>query len=119
MAGKVIRLRLNRSIVATAIVIFAGSSVHGQVQMSLAEAARRIPPNYTAAHNGETIQVRGVVPVSPVYIAEYTEAIIQDATGAGLTIQGSHDLLGPLRAGQDLEITGTIAERAGLPVLAG
>ncbi len=89
----------------------------GQTDMSLTEAARRSGPELSAAHDGETIRVRGVVGMAPVVVPEYAHLAIQDSTGAGLTV-----LLMPAQSrlyspGQLLEVTGLLQERAGLPAL--
>jgi len=97
--------------------ILAGRGAFGQTPVSLAETAQRSGTQREATLLGKTITVRGVVSAPPISMPEYAHAIIQDATGAGLTLFLSPDQRQSMKPGNEIEATGVLDERAGLPVL--
>ncbi|MDZ4802873.1 MAG: histidine kinase dimerization/phospho-acceptor domain-containing protein [Bryobacteraceae bacterium] len=103
-------------VLALLLFLLSGTAA-SQTELSLAEASRRDGPNLAAAHQNETIRVRGVVVAAAVLLPDYLQLAIQDQSGAGLTIQGPPAMVGSMVAGQRVEVTGRLEERAGLPVI--
>ena len=118
MAGKAVYLRLNRNFVATAVLIIAAPAERmRKCRCRWPRPPSDFPRTMLRPTMAKPFRFAASVPVSPVNIAEYTEAIIQDATEQDSRFRAhttSWDRFGPDRI---FEITGTIAERAGLPVL--
>src|SRR4051794_11667653 len=104
----------------TRISLIAGLALLGaraQPLLSLAEASRRTGTDLVAAHRGETVTVRGVVAAGPVFFPEYVHVAIQDAAGAGLTLEAQRQHIPSLRPGTRVQVSGLMHDRAGLPVL--
>jgi signal transduction histidine kinase len=89
----------------------------GQTRLTLEEASARRAPTYAPAHDGEQAIVEGVVAARFIKVAGYCHLLIEDAAGHGLTLEGTEAQLGGLQPGDVIEVQGTIANRAGLPVL--
>ncbi|MBC7927395.1 MAG: hypothetical protein H7039_17230 [Bryobacteraceae bacterium] len=88
-----------------------------QPVMPLTEASRRTGPELNPAHEGETLRVWGTVAADPIVMPEYSHIVIQDDLGSGLTLYLPARRFSRVQKGQHLDITGSLEERAGLPVL--
>ena len=91
----------------------------GQSRLSLAQAAARKPPDYTAVHLDQTVTVRGVVNAAPFHFPGYTVASLEDnAAGGALWVSNGDTRLDALRPGDELEVTGKVMMLAGMAVIA-
>jgi hypothetical protein len=91
-----------------------------QADLTTREAAERRQPDFTPSHLGRTVRVRGRVCTRPVHILElYIQVgIEQHSYGLVLETPRSDARMDTLAPGDDVEASGTIRMRGGLPVLA-
>ena len=85
--------------------------------VSLERAAERRPGNFAPVLEGEGATVRGTVSGKPVVFPMFAQLAIQDDTGHGLVLEGTLATLSQAQPGSQVEARGTIAKRAGMPVL--
>lgn len=114
IADTALRLTARGALLAACCVAFA------QVDMTTREAAERRPPDFSPKHLGQAARVRGRVCSRPVRVPDVRIQIGIEHDGYGLILEAPHsearlDLLVP---GDDVEASGHIAARGGLPVLA-
>ena len=87
-----------------------------QAPLTLEQAGARRLPDFRAAHLDETVVVQGVVAADPVHFQQYTHVGIQDDR-FGLLLEGTGDAFVHLHPGDDVEVTGKISQRGGIPVM--
>lgn len=97
-------------------LLLAGSPVAAE-KLSLQEAGTRRNTDYSPLHAGREVTVEGRVAAAPVSILDYAMLAIQDDSGYGLFLLDAPERFAGMGAGDRMEVRGTIAERAGLPVL--
>ncbi|HYP05164.1 MAG TPA: GAF domain-containing protein [Bryobacteraceae bacterium] len=85
--------------------------------VSIASIHRRHGPSYLAGHLGEQVVVKGVVTTASINFGEYAHLPIQDDRGSGLLLERERGALSEFAPGDQVEATGTVAQRSGLPVL--
>ena len=89
-----------------------------QTRLTLAEAAARKPPDYSALHLDQTINIHGTVDAPVYHFPEYTVVGLEDGEGGGvLSVPRSDTRLDALRPGEEVEATGTVAMLAGMVVI--
>jgi GAF domain-containing protein/CheY-like chemotaxis protein len=103
-----------------AAVIFAALlclPAAAQKQLSLEEVSARKPPDFSPAHAGETVTVRGVVSASAYHFPGYTLLAIDDgrfgAVLAALQAPQPDTRLDGLHAGEEIEVVGAVSSVAG------
>lgn len=95
------------------------------MRLTLEQAGSRTGPDYTPVYEGKEVVVRGQVSAKPLWALESYYLPVQDEAEYGLLVQGSSDQwngavpaqFSGYEPGDWLEVTGTIARRAGMPVL--
>ena len=114
IAETALRLTARGALLAACCVAFA------QVDLTTREAGERRQSDFSPKHLGQTVRVRGRVCTGPVHILElYTQiGIEQDSYGLVLEMPQSDARIDALAPGDDVEASGTIAMRGGLPVVA-
>jgi GAF domain-containing protein/CheY-like chemotaxis protein len=89
-----------------------------QTRLTLAEAAARKPPDYSAVRLDQAITVRGVVDAPPFHFPDYTIVAMEDGTAGGvLEVPSSDNRLDSLHPGDEIETTGTVMMLAGMVVI--
>lgn len=99
-------------------VLLWWSSAPAQNLLPLEQACSRKPPDFAPAFEGAVVAVRGTIAAPPVDQVSFVHLPIQDEAGYGLMLEGSRASFSGVRPGDRVEARGTIARRAGLPVLA-
>jgi GAF domain-containing protein/CheY-like chemotaxis protein len=88
-----------------------------QKQLTLEEVGARKPPEYSPAHGGETVTVRGVVSAPAYHFPGYTLVAISDgrfgAAIAALQEPQPDTRLDGLHPGEEIEVVGTVSSIAG------
>ena len=82
----------------------------------LDKASSRAAPDFAPAFAGKTIVVRGAVADTPASFLQYQHLAIQ-ADRHGLILEGAPPAFDKLKPGDEIEASGVISNRAGLPVL--
>jgi len=90
----------------------------GQTRLTLGEAGARQPPDYTPAHLGQTVTVRGVVNAPAFHFPAYTVLTIEDERN-GAALQGAREgsRLDVFKPGDEIEATGTVIMVAGMALI--
>jgi len=88
-----------------------------QKQLTLEEVSARKPPDYSTAHGGETVTVRGVVSAPAYHFPGYDLLAIDDgrfgAVVAELQAPQPNTRLDALHPGEEIEVVGTVSSVAG------
>src|ERR1035441_8785619 len=88
-----------------------------QKQLTLEEVGGRKPPDYSPAHSGEMVTVRGVVSAPAYHFPGYTLLAIDDgrfgAVIAALKTPQPDTKLDGLHSGEEIEVVGTVSAIAG------
>jgi hypothetical protein len=86
--------------------------------MTLEQMGARAAPNFTPAHDGETVEIAGVVSMPPFHFTGYTLLAIEDGKyGAVLNVKSGDGRLDELHPGDQIEVDGTVGALAGLVVV--
>ena len=88
-----------------------------QDRVTLEQASARATRDFTPALEGRQVAVSGQISCNPIWIADGYFVAIQDETEYGLMLKASAGQLAGLAPGDWVEADGTIAKRAGLPIL--
>ena len=89
-----------------------------EVRLSFEQLAARNSPDYSPAHLGENVVVRGVVSLPAVHFADYTLLPLQAGSGAGLVkVAATDGLLDRFHPGDEVEVAGKVGVQYGLPVV--
>jgi GAF domain-containing protein/CheY-like chemotaxis protein len=90
-----------------------------QTPLSLQEEAARNPgQEYRPVHIGQKVVLRGVVNAPSYHFPDYSLLAIEDGqSGAILKVVRQDQRLDAYRPGDEVEVTGTVAMFAGMPVL--
>ncbi len=86
--------------------------------VSLERAASRRPSDYSPALQGQAVTVRGMVSGKPMVHPMFVQLPLQDDQGHGLLLEGSLAQFSETQPGAQVEASGTVSKRAGMPVLA-
>ncbi len=97
--------------------LLTAASALAQTRMSLAEANQRAPGSFAPLHLRREVTVSGVVSTNAIDFRDYTHLFIQNAAGAGLALEGPRGAFAEFQPGDELDVSGTLHHRAGLPVL--
>jgi C4-dicarboxylate-specific signal transduction histidine kinase len=90
----------------------------GQINLTLQQAASRRPPDLAPYYAGQTATVHGRVSSRALRImTEYAHIGIEQ-NGDGLILEDGGARLDALQPGDEVEATGTVSARGGMPVLA-
>jgi GAF domain-containing protein/CheY-like chemotaxis protein len=88
-----------------------------QKRLTLEEVSARHPPDYSPAHGGETVTVRGVVSAPAYHFPGYAVVAIDDgrfgAVVATLQAPQPDTRLDALHPGEEIEVVGTVSSIAG------
>ncbi len=115
-----LRLRFGHSGIVLALALgVVCFPARAQPTLSLAEIAKRNPADqFAPAHLGQVVVVRGVASGPAFQFPDYTLLAIQDGeSGAVLEVSGDDRRLDSYRAGDDIEVEGKVAARAGMVVI--
>jgi GAF domain-containing protein/CheY-like chemotaxis protein len=92
-----------------------------QKQLTLEEVGARKPPDYSPAHGGETVIVRGVVSAPAYHLPGYALVAIDDgrfgAVVAAFQAPQPDTRLDGLHPGEEIEVVGTVSSIAGAIVI--
>ena len=89
-----------------------------EVRLTFEQLAARNSPDYSPAHLGENVVVRGVVSLPAVHFADYTLLPLQAGSGAGLVkVAATDPWLDRFHPGDEVEVAGKVAVQYGLPVV--
>lgn len=100
-----------------AVLLLAEQLNVAQPLLKLSQAgARRARGDLPALYERE-VTLRGTVSAKATPVIEYSHLPIQDPEGAGFVLEGSLNAFQGLDPGAVVEARGTVAHRAGLPVL--
>src|ERR1035437_3001437 len=104
-------------VVAAVLMALASVPAAAQKQLTLEEVGARKPPDYSPAHGGEKVIVRGVVSASAYRFPGYTLVAIDDgrfgAVVAALQAPQPDTRLDGLHPGEEIEVVGTVSSVAG------
>ncbi len=90
----------------------------GQTHLSLVDLGARTLPDYTPAHRGEHVIVRGSVAAPAFYFPDYSILAIQDSSaGAALQASKGDSRLDAFSPGDSLEAEGFVENLAGMPIV--
>lgn len=110
--------RITRLAATLILASLCQGPVLAQARLSLRELGSRTPPNFTPAHEGEKATVRGVVSATVFQFPGYAMLAIQDDEAGGvLETDAGDSRLDAFRPGDQIEASGTVSARAGMPVL--
>jgi len=112
VGAKNLAFRCRVPVLATLVLCAA----FARTPLTLEEAGSRRAPDFTPIHAGESVTVKGVVSNRAVSFIEYAHLPIEDGR-YGLVLEGSGETLARLAPGDEVEVTGVISTRGGLPVL--
>lgn len=101
----------------TAAVSLAAPYGDGTGRVSLDSVNARRARDYAPAMEGQTVTVAGLVSARPMAYPAYSHLAIQDDEGHGLILEAAPGEFSAIRPGERVEARGTVAQRAGLPVL--
>src|SRR6516225_5021582 len=109
----------NRGRGLTLLLASAVLPLAAQTPLSLQEAGARNPGNeYLPVHLDQKVTLRGVVSVPTYHSPESSLLAIEDGQyGAVLKVSSHDQRLDAYRPGDELEVTGSIAVFAGMPVI--
>ncbi len=101
------------------VLALAWSPLASQTTLSLEQAGTRDPSaDFAPAHLNERVLLRGVVNSPPYHFPDHTLLAIEDGSfGAVLKVERADARLEGYRSGDELQVEGTIAAFAGLPVV--
>jgi CheY-like chemotaxis protein len=107
-----------RSVALGLILASAWVPLLAQTRISLAQLGFRKAPDYTAAHAGQKVVIRGVVSAPARHFVEYTTLSIQDSHNGGLLkVMLPDTWLDRYHPGDDLEAAGTVVMQYGMAML--
>ena len=93
-------------------------SAKGQTQLNLEQAASRQPSDFSPVYAGEDVIVQGRVSSKPIAFSGYSQVPIQEGS-QGMMLEGPANTFESIVPGQELQVRGRIAVRAGLPPVPG
>lgn len=109
--------RSKTAILILCLSFLASGPGQAQTRVTLAEAARRQPPDFAPVLQGHDVEVRGIVSHAPVRIMHYVHVAIQDASPSGLVLDAEDTKLDSLHPGDEVVARGVLQLRSGLPVV--
>ena len=86
-------------------------------RVSLESVNARRARNSAPSMEGQVVTVAGLVSAKPITYDSYSQVAIQDNDGYGLILEGAPGEFSDIGPGARVEARGTVAKRAGLPVL--
>ncbi|HVX65039.1 MAG TPA: GAF domain-containing protein [Bryobacteraceae bacterium] len=110
-------VRVALSALAGVVVCLNAAPGDMEPVLSLERTAERRHGNFAPVLEGESATVRGTVSGKPMVFPMFSQLAIQDDSGHGLVLEGSVATFSQARPGAQVEARGTIAKRAGMPVL--
>ncbi|MBZ5724773.1 MAG: GAF domain-containing protein [Acidobacteriia bacterium] len=103
------------SILGTWALALACLPAGAQTRLTLAEVNARRAPDFTPAHAGAKVAVRGIVNARAFHFPNYTMLAIEDGhSGAVLDVAADDARLNGWEAGDEIEVEGTVSSVAGL-----
>ncbi len=123
MAAKPLSIRFPHLWFATATLLLAtklelcAQNEPGFIEIGLDQATARSSGSYTPARLNEKVLVRGSATSRVLRFAGYSWLPIQNDSGNGIFIEDSGTLLDRIEPGDQLEASGTIDARGGMPVV--
>ena len=125
MAAKPLKTRFPQSWFATTVsaLLFATAAGNCQqpggtpVEIGLDQAASRNPVSYTPTRLNEKVIIHAAASSTVFQFPGYRWLPVQDQAGNGIFLEDSGTLLDAIVPGDDVEATGIIGIRAGMPVV--
>jgi GAF domain-containing protein/CheY-like chemotaxis protein len=108
---------VSRWSVALGAALLLCGVAEAQSVLPLDTVTARRGSDYAPAMEGSTVTVVATVASPPINFPGFSHLAIQDETGHGLFLEAPPAQFARLRAGDRLEVRGTVSRRAGLPVL--
>ncbi len=108
---------MSRWSVALGAALLLCGVAEAQSVLPLDTVTARRGSDYAPAMEGSTVTVVATVASPPINFPGFSHLAIQDETGHGLFLEAPPAQFARLRAGDRLEVRGTVSRRAGLPVL--
>lgn len=99
------------------LVLTLASAGNLKSSVSLDQASARRSGDFAPVLEGEAVTVTGTVSTKPMMYPLFADLPIQDESGHGLLLEGILSQFAGLEPGLRVEVKGTVAKRAGLPVL--
>ncbi|HET8546975.1 MAG TPA: GAF domain-containing protein, partial [Bryobacteraceae bacterium] len=116
MAARAAGSRLIRGVFAV-LIAWATTPSRAAERLTFEEIAERRPGDYAPRHVDRAVIISGVVALGPTRLPAWVHAAVHDERGRGVTLESNAGLLDDLRAGDRVEIEGTIGNRGGLAVI--
>jgi signal transduction histidine kinase len=108
-----IRISTRRACLA---LILLSNLTAAPVPLRPEQACVRSAPDFSPAHAGKIVAVKGLVSTGAISFLDYQQIAIEEG-GYGLVLEGPIGSFDKLNPGDEIEVTGKIAARAGMVIL--
>lgn len=118
MAESLCRIGIGRFPIALGLAVLLATPLWAQTRLGLAELNRRQESDSRPVYEGRTVVIQGVVSAPSIRFPEQTVLALQDASaGAMVAVPANNTDLDGFRPGVELEVTGVVSQRLGMPVV--
>src|SRR5690348_3022584 len=100
----------------TMLAALAAPAAGAPTPLRLEQVSARVPPDFSPAHAGKTVVVKGLVSSRALSFLNYQQIPIQEGR-AGLVLEGPESSFDKLTPGDEIEAIGKVSSRAGMVIL--